>query len=162
VSDLSAYEAGEHIEVYDLVVQYLKEGCSWVNRWRTFQGGCDDRRPWADGDLPGVMLLPTVQDQGWQDPATFRGRLVVEVEIAIQTDSLTDLARAWRAVKRVFYPTSAIDREVIRTALQEAAGGIATGYVEFGGITYAVGSTSSPIPLARGRLSVGINELLTP
>ena len=162
MSELTSYEAGEHLDVYDLVVQYLKEGCPWVNRWRTFQGDPDDRRPWADGDLPGVMCIPTVQDNGWQDPATFRGRLVIDLELAIQTDALVELGQGWRAIKRVFYPTSAADREAIRQAIQDKAGGIATGYVEFAGFSYNVASTSSPIPLIRGRLSVGINELLTP
>jgi hypothetical protein len=161
VPDLSAFESGEHLAVYDLLVTYLKEGCGWVERWRTWQGDEADKRQWVDGDCPGIQLIPQVIDDGWQDAATFKGRLVVGVEIALMSSDVRDAARCWRAIKRVFHPEDPAVRVAIRTAIGEAAGGLAPGYVEFRGLQFTP-PTGGGIFLARGSMSVLVNETLTP
>jgi hypothetical protein len=161
MSGLSAFTPGQHVETYDSVVSRLKVACPWVKRWRTFQGGKEDHLPASKGKTPCLTLSPTLEDNGWQDTATFRGRLVVAVEITIETADYRDLAKAWRAIKTAFYPADRTEREAVRTDIAAAAGGIATGYVVFGGLQYAPVSDPNFLT-ARGRIAVDVNETLDP
>jgi hypothetical protein len=157
--DIDGMEAGEAIQTYELLVTYLEEGCRWVQRWRTWQGDEDDRRGWADGDAPGLQLLPTFEDQGFSSPDTLRGRLVVAVDLVIDEPDVRKAAAYWRAIKRVFYPSTRSDRQTIQRAIQAAAGGSpATGLVLFGG--FGTTSTESKLLIARGRLAVDVHERL--
>lgn len=160
MSELEGMEAGEHLAVYNLLVTQLQEGCRWVERWRTWQGDPDDVRPWSSGDCPGVQLVPQLVDDGWQDPATFRGRLVVAVEIALETYDVREAGRAWRAIKRVFYPDTVAAREDVRRAIMEKATGLSAGLVEFKGLTYTPPAAGA-LFIARGTLSVVVNEQLS-
>lgn len=160
MSDLEGMETGEHLAVYELLVTQLEEGCRWVGRWRTWQGDPDDARPWASGDCPGVQLVPQLVDDGWQDPSSFRGRLVVAVEIAMDTVDVREAGRAWRAIKRVFYPDTVAAREDVRRAIMEKATGLSAGLVEFKGLSYAPPKPGE-LFIARGLLSVVVNEQLS-
>jgi hypothetical protein len=161
VSDLDGMESGEALAVYDQVVTFLKEGCEWVQRWRTWQGEEDDARAWSEGDCPGLQLLPQFADDGWQDEGSFKGKLVIGAELALTSHDVREAARFWRSMKRVFYPEDRTVRETIRLAISEAAGGYAPGYVEFRGLSFQP-PTSGGVFLARGQLVVLVNELLNP
>jgi hypothetical protein len=159
MTDIEGMEAGEALQAYELLVTYLKEGSPWVQRWRTYQGEPDDVRAWAPGDAPGVMLLPTFEDQGWGSAQSLRGRLIVPVEIALEMPDLRIAHVYWRALKRVIHPRSRADRNAIQSALAAAAGGsFATGLVEFGGLNTF--QNDGQMFLARGRLSLLIHERL--
>jgi hypothetical protein len=158
---LDSLSPGEHLATYDVIVQRLRDQLSWVQRWRTMQGDEDDLRPWVDGETPGILTVPTLEDVGWYSEAAFRGRLVVTVELAMMTADVRDFGRAWRAVKEAFYPIGdRTAREAVRDAISEVCGGMSGGLVAFGGISYP--RPQAGILTAQGRLSVLINEDLNP
>lgn len=153
----------EHLDVFDVLVSVLQADGAvrrTVKTWRTWTGDTTDADEWTADMCPGVRLTPTVLDDGWYSPESLKGRMVVDVEIALSGTNLRNAALVWRAIKRAFYPAVSADQLAIRARLREA--GAESGLVLFqSGIQYTPVDDGALI-VATGRLSVSIIETINP
>jgi hypothetical protein len=152
--------SSEYMAAYDVLVRYFKADVK-VKRWRTYQGAKDDSAPWSTGNVPGIMLFPTVADSGsHRTPDGLGGQLVVLAEVVLSDPDARKLFEIWYSLKRAVYPTSRTERAAIRTAIAAAAGpGVATGEVKFQGFS-PVQPDGGALLIGRGRIVVDVYEQL--
>jgi hypothetical protein len=153
----------EHLDTFDVCVSVLKADYavrSLVKTWRTWTGDPADAAEWTADQCPGIRLTPAVVDEGWMTPDSLKGRLVVDVELALAGTNLRNHALVWRAIKRAFYPAADAERTAIAGRLRTA--GAYPALVFFNpGFSYSPEDGGS-IVVATGRLSVIVNETLNP
>jgi hypothetical protein len=153
----------EHLDVFEQCVRILKAAPDLkrtIKTWFVWDGSPTDAAEWATGMCPGMRLTPSVVDDGWFTPDTLRGRLIVDVEIALTGTAIRNHALVWRAVKRAFYPTVDADRVTIATRLRTAGAYPAL-------VLFQPGFSYSPedggaIVVAAGRFSIQVIETLNP